>query len=304
MPKRARSHASVRRRNSSYARRRHSAPVRWKQWLLLTAIPALTLGGGGYALSAYMGVERIDEAFCYARDDQHQLAMFFDASHPRENSNQQWRDIAAEMRQAFALSEPNTRILGFTTTRADGGTVIEPAFTICRPPETPLQQEAIGAPAKTPQYLANLTEEARAAFETIVQNTLADLQNESIRALDSPLLEQLQAISRYPGFQGSNRALTVISDGLQNSETARFGMVEGDLPSFEAFAAQGRYEYVRPRSLHGVDVRLLLVESYSLPQPGMDFATWPEVREFWLDYFQANGAADVELVRLRHGADD
>ena len=137
----------------------------------------------------------------------------------------------------------------------------------------------------------------------MVDQVIADAKDEDQAAMDSPILEQLQAISRYDGFTGPNRSLTVITDGINNSETARFCAVSGDLPPFAQFRTRRSYRYVEPSSFEGMDVTLLLVEFGRLPAPGASHCSNAALRDFWPAYFTGNGAKSVDLRRLRYWQD-
>ncbi len=46
---------------------------------------------------------------------------------------------------------------------------------------------------------------------------------------------------------------------------------------------------------------LWILHAALLPSPSLPFCTSDEVRAFWPDYFRSNGAASVQLSRLRYG---
>ncbi|MGF1463318.1 MAG: hypothetical protein ACFB2Z_09150 [Maricaulaceae bacterium] len=297
---RRRGYASSRRPRNR--RRGSSNPGRARKLVLLGSIPALVLIGGGFALDAYQRTEKIDADFCYARPDQAQHVLFLEASFTAGLSDQQERDYWASFEAGWRNAQPNTRFVGLSTARNVSGSIARPAFVICKPPANTAQQDALGVPGKPAPYLANQAAEAYMRYRGLTARLLADAQNPALQANESPILAQLQTISRYSGFQGPGRTLTVLTDGLNNSETAKFCAVQGDLPPFDVFARQDRYEAVRPRPFTGTDVNLLLVENGPLPQPGLDHCTSAELRRFWRSYFEANGAASVQLTRLRYGS--
>jgi len=295
-----RSRPSTSRRRAGRGGRRNN-PGRTKKLLLLGAVPLVVIGGGGFALAQYMKIEKIDDAYCFARADQHQTAIFLDNSMQANLPAQQLRDYQTGFDNAYAQAPANTRIAIFTTASDISGSLAKPVASICKPAATTNEQADLRAPSKPAPYLANRAREAKAHYSDIVGRVLADAQDTSKAAGDSPILEQLQAISRYSGFTSSNRSLVAITDGIQNSEIARFCAVQGDMPRFAIFEQQARYKHVKPRSLAGVNVNLLLVESATLPQKGLAYCTNNEVRNWWPAYFTANGAASVESNRLRHG---
>lgn len=287
------------RRRSRRSRRHGNGVAHILQIMILILLPMAMLGGGGFGLYLYMQIEQIGADYCYARADQHKTAIFLDTSVHQNLGGAQLRDMKTALERAYDTAPPNAHIMIFTTARDSSGSLARPVFAICRPAETPAEQAALGAQSKTAPNLAHIAGEARAAFQAQVAQLLADARNRTNAAQESPILSQLQAISRYRGFQGQNRTLVVLTDGLENSETAQFGVVKGDLPPFDTFAKQDRYSVVAPDSFAGADVTLLLVESLTLPQPGLEFATHREVQNFWESFFKSNGADSVRLERLR-----
>ncbi|MBR9826669.1 MAG: hypothetical protein GYB36_12860 [Alphaproteobacteria bacterium] len=276
----------------------------WPMIAALAVIPIAVITAAIIGLSAYLSTERIDTAtYCFSRADQHQVAFFADASFTRSSSAAQWRDYETALMRAYDEAPPNARISIFTTTRDAASSFLPPVGSQCRPPETVLELAQIGAPSQTPQYLARQAQEAREAYRTMVEHVLGALRDDELRALESPILASLQAISRSEFFDGEQRTLWFLTDGLEASETALFGQVRNSAPPYEIFASQPRWEAVRPDSLTGTHVNLLLVESTTLPGPGLEFITHAELRAFWSTLFIENGADSVELTRLRHGAE-
>lgn len=267
----------------------------------LVALPLAVLGGGGVAMSYYMGIEKPDSDFCYLRDDQHKSAVFVDNS-LRDLSAAQMRDYRTALHDAYDRAPPNARIMVFSTASDVQQSQARPVLAMCKPPATSAEQEAIGAPSETKPFLARRAAEARRIFEVRIDEILADVEDRSKRAGDSPILEQLRAISRYDGFAGASRDLWAITDGLQNSETARFCAVKGDMPPYAKFAKRPAFANVEPRSFAGTNVSVLLVESAQLPQPGLQHCTHAEMRAWWPAYFKGNGAQAVELTPLRRWA--
>lgn len=271
----------------------------------LVAIPLVSVSVGGAGLAYYMGIEQPD-GYCYARSEQHRVAVLLDSSFTQESSPTQYRDYLTGFLRAYDQAPANAEISLITTASNRRGSILTRASTLsmCKPAATPAEQEAIGAPSYNGSYLRKQAEKARKDYVAMVEGLLADARNEARVAGDSPILEQLQAVSRYDGFQGADRSLTVITDGVQNSEIAQFCVVQGDMPSFEKFETQNRYEYVRPNQFTGVDVTFLLVERGKLPAPGIEHCSNEEIYAWWPSYFRANGAKRVELTRLRHWADE
>lgn len=295
------------RRSSRHARsgrrsrriRRGADRNRLSKIAAVVVVPVVVLGAAGYGLNEYSNIEQISADYCYAREEQAQAAVFIDFSMNGNLSGAQRRDLVTALERAYAQMPPNGRLMIFTTARDTAGSIARPVFEMCRPATTTAEQEAIGAPSKPAPNLRRIAEDALAAFDAEVARILSDVQDDAVTAQESPILEQVRAISRYPGFQGPDRSFVWLSDGLQNSEFARFGAVQGDMPSVERFTARSDYDVIRPDSLAGVEVTLLLVESVTLPQPGLEFVTQDEMRTWWPEYFRVNGAASVSLERLR-----
>ncbi|MEM9421701.1 MAG: hypothetical protein AAF986_04205, partial [Pseudomonadota bacterium] len=178
-------------------------------------------------------------------------------------------------------------------------TNIRPVFEGCKPPSNPTEQASIGAPDKTAQYLARRAKEARNAYTATVQEILSNAQDETKVAHDSPILEQMQAISRYHSFQGQSRGLTVITDGLQNTRIAQFCQAKGHMPLFSTFQKREAYREVAPRGFDDVNVKFNLVGFGELPSPSLPYCTNVELQSWWKDYFFGHAAAAVEMTALR-----
>lgn len=290
-----------RRSSSRSRRRRDNGQVR--KLAILGAMGAVTLAGGGFGIVHLARQEPIGDDFCYDRADAHEVAVYVDSSFTGQASRQQQRDFETALRRAYDEAPANARVSVFSTTQNIHGSLMEPVFSICRPPSTPDEQADIDAPSDTPQRLARRAREAASRYDELAAGVLQDARDENLSARNSPILASLSGISRSVYFDSSHRTLWAITDGLENSPTARFGAVAGDAPPFATFAQQARYDDVRPRSYQGADVRLLLVETATLPQPGLEHITSTELRRWYRDYFEANGAASVELTTIRFGAE-
>jgi hypothetical protein len=269
--------------------------------LLATSVAVGSLILGGMALSSYMNIEKPDDNYCYARPDQQKVAVFVDNS-LRQQSEAQFRDYSTAFERAYNSAEPNALLTVFSTAADTNRSLATPVFTICKPASTPAEQAAINAPEKPAPYLARQSKEAKARYEAAVEEILLDAQDADKIANDSPILEQLRAISMTNIFAGDNRQLTVITDGFQNSEIAKFCEIEGNMPSFASFKERSDYNLtIKPRSFAGIDVKLLLVEIVKLPDPvHYPFCTLQEKRNWWVSYFEGNDADSVELTPIRY----
>jgi len=290
-----RPHSARRSRGS----RRNTAGQSSAKLAAAVVAPLMVFGAGGFAIFTLLDGEEIDGNYCYTREDQHQAVIWIDNSLEGQ-SEAQLRDYRTGMLRAWDNAPANTLIRIASTERSTSGSFAQPQFTICKPAKTPAEQEAIGAPELTLPRLARIHADAHAEFESMVDQVVSDATDGGKTALDSPILEQFQAISRYDGFTGPNRSITGITDGFNNSEAARFCTAKGALIPFERFKTRRSYSDVKPRSFEGADVTLLLIEHGQLPSPIAPYCTNAELRDFWPDYFKGNGASSVDLRRLRY----
>lgn len=270
----------------------------WPKISLLTSIVALTLGGGGFAANTYMSKERPDQFGCYSRPGQNQVAIWLDASLIHQ-SVAQIRDYERGFEQAYDQAPANAQIMIFSTARDIAGTLIEPIFTICKPAATISELDTLGLPSKTAPMLVREAIEARDRYVSAMGDAIAVSQDPTLQAGDSPILEQLRSLSWHTEFQGRNRSLTIITDGIQNSEVAQFCAVAGHMPSFATFSGRPHYAELEPEPFTGMAVTVLLIESIQLPAPGLLHCSTTEMRTWWRDYFEGNGAESVHLTPVR-----
>lgn len=289
----------TKRRPSRSSRRNKSVDI--AKWTKLVAVPVVALGGG-VAVLAFGLPDEYPDGYCYARDDQHQAAIFIDASMTAESSATQVRDYRNAFAHAYDNAPANALISVFTTATDGRSSMPNPVFFMCKPASTPQEQERLGAPSKPAPYLKRQAQEAKSQYLDGVEQVLSSALDLAKSAGDSPLLEQTQAISRYEGFQSNNRSLTWISDGVQNSEMARFCFVQGDMPSYSSFTKSRAFKDTKPRDFSGTDVNVLLVEFGPLPNENAKYCSNAELRDWWPEHFRYNGADNVELTRLRFWA--
>ena len=283
---------------SSY-RRKNGSPIKM---LAIIALPVVVITLAVFIMQHVMGIEKSDEDYCYDRGlSQHKTAIFIDNS-LAHLTDVHMRDYHAAFERAYEASPVNSQLLFYTTAKDKNGSLVKPFFRMCKPAVTPAEQASIHAPEKPAPYLTRQAEEAYARYQQAVTDTLREVQDKSQRAGDSPILEQIRAISRAPEFQGETRSLTIITDGLNNSQTARFCVEKGHMPSFTTFAKRADYNLaIKPRSFASTDVSLLLVEAYALPSSTMPYCSNHELRTWWVNYLEANHA-NVELTLLRYWA--
>lgn len=270
--------------------------------LKLAATPVIVLGVGSLAAYHYIGIEKPDELGCYARADQHQAVIFVDNS-VQGHSGAHLRDYRTGMLRVYKTAPANSLIRITTTSRTEGGSFAQPSFILCKPASTPAEQLAISAPDKSVPRLKRIASEAYKQYTAMVEQVIVNAQDPAKAAKDSPILEQLNAISRYDGFEGKNRSLTIITDGINNSETARFCTIKGNLPPFQTFKTKFRYKYVAPQSFEGMDITFLLVEFGKLPSGSLKYCSNEELYDFWESYAKGNDAKSVDMRRLRYWQD-
>jgi len=260
------------------------------------------VGFGWWALTTAGSATAYDPiTLCYAQEGQHNTAFFIDNSFRSATSDAQERDLGRAIDRAYDELPPNGRLLIFSTARGEDGVIIKPAVIMCRPPASAQDQQTIGGISKTPQQLQKEARVAGVRFRAATKKYLSDSKEGDSIAHDSPILEQLQAISRYK-FQGRLERLYAFTDGVQMSEFRQMCVTKGHLPPFKVLSQQSDYRYIAPESFAGVDVEILLAELWDIPSPSMPYCNQNELRSFWIDYFQDNDAANVRLTRLRHGA--
>lgn len=267
--------------------------------IALIAAPLAVMGAGAGLLLSMPSEEKMDAEFCYARADQHQSTLFIDNS-VTALSPAQLRDYERALRGTYESAPANSRIMIFTTAADSNASLVEPVASICKPAATVAEQADLGAPDKPAPYIKRRSADAAKAYMGIIAETLQDVQDVSKAAGDSPILEQLRAISRYKGFQGQDRSLTVLTDGIQNSDIARFCSHKGHLPLFAKFTQRRDYtSRIQPKSWAGTDISIMLVGGYQLPSSNMPYCTNAEIERFWPAYFKANAADTVEINFLR-----
>lgn len=298
------------RRNSTRARSQRSRRGRRKnpgllRTLLLGSaivlVPTVTLGVGGFLAYDHLTTEQIDTAYCYERRDRAEVAAFIDFSLTHQISRSQQRDLVNKLKQTYRGLPANGRISIFTTADDTTASVSEPVFTLCHPAESTAEQEDIGAPAKSTTKLARETRDADATFITFVESLITKSTDAGSLAVSSPILEQLQGISRYYSRRGLTR-LVVYSDGVNNSPNGQFCTKKNELPKFDVFAKRPEYRFIAPDSFGGANIDFLMVELATLPSPQLPHCSNAELRAFWVDYFEANGSGQVRLTPLGYGA--
>lgn len=267
----------------------------------MIAVPATAAIFGGRMAYDHLTEEKIGADYCYARADQPEVGVFIDYSMTHQISTSQRRDLVNTLMQTYQALPPNGRLAIFTTANGSTATISTPVKVICQPAETSAELAVLGAPSTTVMKLARQHGVAEADFAAFVDALVAGSTDQSQIATSSPILEQIQAISRYYAGRNLTR-LVAYTDGLNNSPNGRFCAEKGELPRFAKFAERLGYRFVAPDSFGGAAVDVLLVEQGTLPSGSLKFCTNLELRTFWTEFFEANGAGTVRLTPLGYGA--
>ena len=264
------------------------------------------ISGFGTLIVSSFGVAVADEFGCFDTASQYQTVIVVDASAPRWN-REQGRSLRTYMDRLYEHLRFNERLSVFTTEGDQIASVVSARFTVCGQATHPDQLAQIGAGQAQAGYLERQTQRLYDDLLTPELNALLTLTPDESRLQlnESPVLETIRSVSRATLLQPGDR-MVVISDMVQNSESARFCKVRGDMPSFDVFKNRLVYQdRLIPESLDGVRVEALMLMRGGYGQfgpycPGGE----EEVRGFWRGYFSQNGASEVQFTRIRLGSGD
>ena len=204
------------------------------------------------------------------------------------------------MDRAFEQLGPNQPLHIFSTERDKLSTIVKPVFTICRPVRTLAEQSQTPGPEKNQAELDKTYEKAKEKFYQEVAQRIAESKTEEKVAKTSPILEQIQGISRYyrdkPEMTLDN--LFIYTDGIQTSPAASFCQTKGHLPPYPIFKKRRAYQKVKPaETLGGVKGKFLLVNWLVLPSIGLEYCTNQELYDFWEAYLKDHDT-DIEMESL------
>lgn len=289
------------------SRPRRGAPSTGSKWtvpLAASAVALTTLGGIGYAVVSGADAVRPDVLGCYqSAAPAGSTTVWWDASSSWSPSQE--RDIRGAIERAWETLPFNDRFSVITTEADTVGDLAPSRVEICGPARSEGDYARLGIEKTASSgFLAN---EAENRFRKVVQPVVDGVFAETkaggeVLAIDSPLLEQFQAVSRDPDFRDAagRKRLLVISDGVQNTEIAHFCEVQGDLPPFARFKEKPEYGRVAPAEMNGVEVSFYLVLRAEYPP----FCNENELADFWTAYFEEAGASRVDIYRLRPSGKD
>ena len=244
------------------------------------------------------GEEKLDENYCVKRDDQHITAIFIDNS-LKYQSEAQFRDYQRSIEHAWYELPANGKLFIFTTARGDDGALAKPVISICKPARNQSEQEILGLKEKPLAYLKNQKKKAKSIFDQAVRNIIIAAKSDDKRAKDSLILEQIRSISMHRDFKNTKSgSLYFISDGIQNSEIARFCTIKNQMPPFKNFVKRDDYTLrIKPKSFANIDVQIMLLDMHLI----LNFCNNTEIQRWWLDYFKENNAKSVTLNPIRKG---
>lgn len=279
-------------------RNRKSNPaIKALKYGAVLAMPLAALAGGSVLAMNDMAKEKPDEQHCYERDDQYTTAMMVDFSTTPYVSKSQARDLNNIAQKAYDELPPNGKIAIFTTSNDTTSTIVTPDIEICKPARNRAELENLGAPTSSPAKIKRTHDEAAGEFRHKFQKLQEKARDKKYLAANSPILEQLQGISRASEWD----RVYLYTDGVNNSAQAQFCEVQGHLPPFKVFETTPVYRDVQPASLDGAHVEFLMLQDGRKSPGGMKYCTWDELETFWIDYFTTNGAS-VSLTPLGVGA--
>lgn len=263
----------------------------------LSAALAVCVGGAGVAAWQTMGVRTPDRFGCFNGVPQKHTVVMVDASTPRWN-DEQGRSLRQYLDQLFVNLDFNERLSVYTTEADALASVAAPRFHVCGQATSPDELEAAGAQSGSEGYLQKQRERlyqkvlAPQLDALLAQNPSAERRQSS----QSPVLEMIADLSRTAIPAGGR--LVVISDMIQNSDSLQFCTTKNDMPRYAALKKRSIYQRIKPNSLDGVQVDVLMLQRVGY---GTYCASEEEIKNFYRDYFVDAGVANPNFIRIRHG---
>ena len=238
------------------------------------------LGGAGWWMNRTASTMALDEAFCpVANGPVAQIAILFDLTDPMApaQSAQLLQYIKAEFSKA-AVGTQFTMGVVSENERDWGATA-----PLCKPPS----EKDVSALTQNVSLVKKRYDER---FMAPLQTNL-DRMISASGAKTSPIMESLQAlVANTPGFltfEGPRR-LILVSDLLQNSDAMSFYRGH-DWKSFQASTAFHRL---------GRTLKDVQVEIFAVPRQVTKLKDPSAVEDFWIRYFELQGASLPELRSL------
>jgi hypothetical protein len=270
----------------------------------LVTVSTLAMAAVGYNAMTDAQYAKADAMGCYASDEaQPQNVVWVDSSDPRWTAAQQ-RDLLNVLEDEYQTDLAfNAKLSVISTDPANIGSVPHPAIELCGTAQTSTELETLGGKGVTQAYLDK--QRARVFDERllpVLEEVLAlDPPADQRQSYESPILEQIQAISQMRGFVDGRgeRKLTIISDMLQSTQDAQFCQTKGHLPSFASFKEKPYFARIKPKTLSGTEVTLYVLERGGL---GPFCRDMDELLDWWQAYFEDADVQGVRIIRLRQGA--
>ena len=300
-------------RNASRRQPRRGRRQTQKSWISpvlwglggLAATAVLT--GLGYMVWQDLQTTKPDKFACYPHNgSQAETVVFVDSSVPGFDPVQSRDAINLFTKLYFHELSFNERFSMITTQESRIGSIPAPVITLCGPAKSSTDLESVGAANATQAFITRQVQRVfdkhlNPILETVFTTNPSDGDNQT---RESPILEQIQSLSRDQGFARKNgpRRLVIVSDMLQNTEEAQFCQSKGHLPTFAKFKDRAYFQNkIRPNSLKGVEVRIYMLIRGILGTKPFAHCTEGELHQFWKDYFKDAGATNVRFTRLRQG---
>lgn len=266
----------------------------------LSSILAIGAGSLGYITWQSMGKAVADEYGCFAEAPQRQSVALIDVSGPKFNDEQS-RSLSRYFSQTYDQLDFNERLSVVTTSEDQIGSVPKASFHVCGQATNPEQLTAINAEAATSGFLARQKTRLNEQIFAPAMEQILSPDSESRQRFQSPILEMVQGIRRFHPLHPGDR-LIIVSDLIQNSDTVQFCRTQNDMPPFSIFRDKPEYSRLKPETLEGIDIEVLMIQRQGYGSGSFSFCySEEELRTFWYDYLVANGAIEPSIIRVRHG---
>ncbi|MCU7829141.1 MAG: hypothetical protein KZQ85_08760 [Candidatus Thiodiazotropha sp. (ex Myrtea sp. 'scaly one' KF741663)] len=260
---------------------------------------ACIVGLGYMGFQAY-GKETADQYGCFESVRQPQTVALVDVSGPRFNEEQS-RSLRRYFDKLYSNLGFNEKLSVITTAEDQIGSVPTPRFHVCGQAAHAGELETINAGTATSGFLARQKERLyEKGFGPAIAELLSPNSNSKQR-YQSPILEMIQSIRRFHPLHVGDR-LIVVSDLIQNSDSVQFCRTKNDMPPFPVFAKRPVYKRLKPESLEGINVEVLMIQRQGYGRDAYSYCySEEELRKFWHDYLVTNGVSNPGFVRIRHG---
>ena len=268
--------------------------------LALAGVLILCIGGLVFAVLQVGSLRTPDKYGCFSKIEVPVTAVLVDSSEPRWNE-QQGRALRIYLDTLFDELRFNERLEVYTTEGDQVSSIVKPRFHVCGQTTSSDELEADGAPSGNAGFLRKQKERLYHKVLAPELDALLTLNPDESRRqfYQSPILETIKAISRKLKFGDQ---LRVISDLLQNSDSMQACRTFNELPPFSAFKKRAVYKQkLKPKSLEGVHVQVLMLQRYGYAQGELKYCTESELQDFISDYFIDNSVESFDFIHIREG---